>query len=320
MTVDQILAARRAQAEKKRDQRVEALYQRHPEIKEVRTQRLLLNRERIQSLLTSPTPSPAWEAKRKELEEREAQLLQELGLKKDFFEPDYFCKKCKDTGFVHGQSCSCRRQLLVQERYQTSSIGSRLEEENFGTFDLSLFRKDRQAGETYSPYENARMIKEYLEENYVPNFRPQPPTPSPSLYFFGPTGTGKTFFLNSLVKAILDAGFVVYYQTAPDLLRFLADYAVTFPNQRREEDMERFQLTRSADFLVVDDLGSEAGTVRTVAELFSLLNDRILQGRPTAISSNYQLEELSDVYGARISSRIGSFDLYQLKGRDLRRG
>ena len=76
---------------------------------------------------------------------------------------------------------------------------------------------------------------------------------------------------------------------------------------------------KKCDLLIIDDLGAEATNAQMTAFLFELLNDRILMGKKTIISTNYTLEEISRTYSERIHSRlIQHFTIIKFEGNDLR--
>ena len=75
--------------------------------------------------------------------------------------------------------------------------------------------------------------------------------------------------------------------------------------------------------LMLDDLGSEP-LIRniTIEVLFNLINERLIRGRSTVISTNLKLEELRERYTERIVSRISdpaTSLVITLEGKDLRR-
>lgn len=315
--VSDILARRRQEAVQKRDRRVEALYAQYPDMARIHRERLQQGRVLLGKILSMN------EEQRKEAEadlrrrrEEEQAGWKALGIPAEVFLPDYVCSDCHDEGFVNGVSCHCRNRLLAEARYDMSAIGKRVEVENFQTFNLQLFRQDRQSDEPCSPFENMADLRRRMKEEYIPTFSRR----SPNLYFYGPTGTGKTFFLNCIVKELLDRGVQVYYQTAPQLLEFLTTYSFSYAGERTESDRVKHDFAFSCDLLVIDDLGTEFLTDKMRAELFELLNGRIVAALPTIISSNVQLEELGDLYGERIASRIaGEYIPFALFGSDLRR-
>lgn len=315
--VHEILAQRRQAALQRRDRRVEELYRRHPGPAKLREERLQKGRALLgQAMRMSERERErAQEAMHKLLAE-EKEAWNALGVSSDAFEPHFTCSDCEDTGFVDGVSCHCRNALLAAERYDMSAIRERLSVENFKNFNLTLFRRDRQANEPCSPYENMADLKQRMEKEYVPTFSRR----SPNLYFYGPTGTGKTFLVNCIVKGVLDQGAQVYYQTAPQLLDFLTTYSFSYARERTEKEQARHDFAYTCDLLVVDDLGTEYLTDKMNSELFELINSRIVAQRPTILSSNVQLEELGEIYGERIASRIaGEYIAFPLFGSDIRR-
>lgn len=315
--VSDILAKRRQQAVERRDRRVEKLYADHPEMARLHQERLQQGRALLGKML-SMTEQEREDAERdlRRLMQEEKAGWQALNVDEEAFLPDFVCPDCHDEGFVNGVSCHCRNRLLAEQRYDMSAIGKRIEVENFRTFNLHLFRQDRQSGEPCSPFENMADLRRRMQEEYIPTFSRR----SPNLYFYGPTGTGKTFLINCIVKELLDRGTNVLYQTAPQLLEFLTTYSFSYAGERTVSDRAKHDFAFTSDLLVIDDLGTEFLTDKMRAELFELLNARIVSALPTIISSNVQLEELGDLYGERIASRIaGEYVPMPLFGSDLRR-
>ncbi|MDD7543621.1 MAG: ATP-binding protein [Peptoniphilaceae bacterium] len=314
-SASEILAGRRQRAERLRDQRVQRLEKMYPEIARSRKALMEQGRNLMQVALRGSKKEIAdlragIDAARRHLDEE----MRRAGLSPSDFEPEYQCPDCKDTGFVEGKSCHCRNKLLLEQKYELSSVSRLLEQQNFQTFDLSLFRKDRQPGEEVSPYEHMADLKKILFE-YVETFSAK----SPNLYFYGPTGTGKTFLVNCIAKEVLDRGFTVYYQMASEIADFLVSYSFMFEADRRSVT-ERREFIFSCDLLIIDDFGTEFPNDKTRSELFSLINERILRQKPTVISSNISPEEIREHYDERIESRIaGEYELFELYGSDLRR-
>lgn len=71
--------------------------------------------------------------------------------------------------------------------------------------------------------------------------------------------------------------------------------------------------------LIIDDLGTEMPGQFVTAALYSLLNDRLLAGKPMVVSTNLNTEELKRRYSPRIASRLqGSFSQMIFLGEDIR--
>ena len=69
----------------------------------------------------------------------------------------------------------------------------------------------------------------------------------------------------------------------------------------------------------VDDLGTEMGGQFVNAALYAIINDRILSGKPTIISTNLTVEDLNRRYSPQIVSRLrGNYIRVPFLGEDIR--
>lgn len=79
------------------------------------------------------------------------------------------------------------------------------------------------------------------------------------------------------------------------------------------------QRVMDCDLLIMDDLGTEMSTSFIPSALYSLVNGRILSGRPTIISTNLSQEELGRRYSPQIASRLmGEYVPLVFLGQDIR--
>ena len=73
------------------------------------------------------------------------------------------------------------------------------------------------------------------------------------------------------------------------------------------------------DLLIIDDLGTENPNSFTTAQLFYIINERLLRKKSVIISTNLSISEIEDLYTERIFSRIvSSYDILKLFGDDIR--
>ena len=71
--------------------------------------------------------------------------------------------------------------------------------------------------------------------------------------------------------------------------------------------------------LIIDDLGTELTGAFTISALYALVNDRLLTGKPTIISTNLNIHEIHQRYSPQIASRLeGSYQLLPFVGQDIR--
>ena len=86
-----------------------------------------------------------------------------------------------------------------------------------------------------------------------------------------------------------------------------------------EEDRREAEKYTACDLLILDDLGTEMGGQFVTAALYSLINDRMLAGKATIISTNLTVDELSRRYNPQIASRLrGSYTRVAFLGDDIR--
>lgn len=238
------------------------------------------------------------------------ELLTGADFPADYLEPVYECPLCKDTGYIGSEKCSCFKQAAIDLLYRQSNIRQILQTENFGTFRLDYFNPevyDESAG--LSSRENAAGLYKACQK-FVHDF-----PAGENILFYGNTGTGKTFLSNCIAKALLDRSFGVLYLSAIELFNILSEYD---KEDRADSDLSESQIT-GCDLLIIDDLGTELSNAFTNSKLFYCINDRLLKGRSTIISTNYSPRELMDNYSERIFSRIkNSFKIYKLFGDDIR--
>ena len=66
-------------------------------------------------------------------------------------------------------------------------------------------------------------------------------------------------------------------------------------------------------------MGTELSNTFTVSKLFQILNERMLAGKSTIISTNLSLQDFRDLYSERVFSRItSSYTLLKFTGSDIR--
>lgn len=243
-----------------------------------------------------------------DLRAKKYEMLVSHGYNPDYLNLHYNCPKCKDTGFIGIDKCSCFKSKLIKLYYKDSDLEEAVKTNNFKNFNINLYSNHKLNDERYTPRKNIEDILEYITGEYLPNFK----TSNTNLLFYGNSGTGKTFLSWCIAKELLDKGFLVVYKTSDDLLRALKD--IKFNN---DTDLENLLI--NCDLLIIDDLGSEQITDFSSTELFTLINKKILKNKKMLISTNLSLPLISKRYSERISSRIiGEFKLFKFFAEDIR--
>lgn len=251
----------------------------------------------------------------KKLKSEKDKLLKENSLS---IEPTYDCPICKDTGYItengHTTMCSCMKQKLIDIRYNKLN-SFRQDKENFDNFDYNLYSNESNLelyGTKKSPRENIKQIVKVSQE-FINNFKDEN---TKNLLFYGKSGTGKTFLSGCIANEFIKNGYSVVYQTAPLLLDIIFDYKYNSTPKNKE----LYENLYNVDLLIIDDLGTENQTPAKFAELFSLINSRIVNpNTKTIISSNFDLDKLNQKYDDRLISRfIGNYIILRFIGEDIR--
>jgi len=242
---------------------------------------------------------------------RKQEILREHGLPEDFLDMRYVCPDCHDTGFINGKKCHCFVEMQMKYLYQQSNIDKIVQKQNFDYFDLNRY----DGREPIFP--DGRTNRQYMAENrdfllqWVRDFDKN----HGNIMLTGSTGTGKTFLINCVAKALMDSYHSVIYLTSTDLFE-------SFSKAMRsdgEDQQEMQDAILNCDLLVIDDLGTELNNSYTSSKLFYVLNQRMVFHKSVIISTNLTLNMIRDLYSERVSSRIISdYSIIPLYGNDQR--
>lgn len=232
-------------------------------------------------------------------------LLTENGLSEDYLEPAYKCRLCNDSGFRDGGLCRCHLELLKQLASQQLCKSSSLKLVSFDDFSLDYYNDSRENRDLMS--RNFEFCKVYAETFDLNSF---------SVMMTGATGLGKTHLSLSIAKEVLEKGYNVVYGSAQKL--FTNIEREHFGRSKEPDGTTEAMLT-DCDLLILDDVGAEFTTSFTVAAFNNIVSSRILDSKPTIISTNLNLKELQNRYTERITSRIiGEYKILTFSGRDVR--
>lgn len=244
------------------------------------------------------------------LENEKQAILNSAGISPDMLKPKFRCRLCEDTGIYKDKECKCMKKRRIEKMYTLSNIHENMKEQNFEKFNSSLFSKEPILN-GISQYDRILEISDTCREGIAGMER----TPFYAL-FMGGVGLGKTFLCSCLAKFAMEMGYSVVYVTAYDIADVLVK--VRF-NRASGEDYETLDLINSCDLLIVDDLGTEGANGATNTEIFTVINNRMLNKKSLIISTNLSLKDINRIYGERVFSRvIGGFKMCEFIGRDLR--
>lgn len=231
-----------------------------------------------------------------------SELLKNKGFKKEDLKPNYSCHLCKDSGMYNGKDCKCLKIEMSKELIKLSGVDM----STFAKFnnDFTCFEKPNEMKTIYNK------MKQFVLQSEKSSID--------TIIFVGDTGVGKTHLMECMTTYALENGLLTKYTTAfnfnHDMLRYHCS---------KLEDKEQFiEPYLTCDFLFIDDLGSENQIKNVTNEyLYLVLNERMLNHKKTISSTNLSFDQIQDVYGERIFSRLmhkkQSLKL-KIEGRDLR--
>jgi len=166
----------------------------------------------------------------------------------------------------------------------------------------------REWGDYRVTSDNARAVKiaKYLSEN----------RPARGAFFYGATGTGKTYLAALVAMDYVRDGYAVAFYDMPALFESIKR---TFDSE--ESTSELLNRICESELLVLDDMGAERVTDWTSEQLYLIINRRYNANRPLVATANFDLEGLerrlgNDLNAHRIISRLKEMCVQAFFGHD----
>ena len=219
------------------------------------------------------------------------------------------CSHCGGSGYIGSSMCRCLAELCLEEQKKELTLlaGS---DASFDQFRLEYY--DDVLDPNLGVNIRTVMAKTFdICCQYARDFG----AGSGNLLFSGDTGLGKTFLSACIAKEAATKGFSVAYESAVHL--FTNMERAKFENDA--DAREKVRKYTDCDLLIVDDLGTEIVGQFTLTALYTLINDRVLSGKPTIISTNLTTDGIARRYSPQIASRLrGNFRRVAFVGEDIR--
>lgn len=208
--------------------------------------------------------------------------------------------------------CDCYKELLRDTALAELNELSPSSRSTFESFNVNYYPDTSDPVTGVNPRSRMKEILDFCKD-YAADFG----TDSPSLLLYGATGLGKTHLSLAIASEAIRKGYGVIYGSAQNLMSRLEKEHFSSGRDNEYEGSE--QAILECDLLVIDDLGAEFSTQFTVAELYNIINTRIMSRLPVIISTNLTPDGLEQKYTQRITSRIiGNYISLYFCGKDIR--
>ena len=307
------LAAAKADRESENQQHLAEAYEKTPRLREIDRQLRLTMAMAAQAAFTQggDVQSAMEEVKQKNLAlQQERQQLIHLYFEEGFLDDSPVCDRCGGNGYVGAAMCECLAELCRQEQKKELTFLN-VGRETFDQFRLDYYPDQYDAHIGASPRaimeRNFKTCKAYAQQFSMK---------AGNLLFNGGTGLGKTFLSACIARTVADRGYSVVYESAGHLFAKL-ERAKFSGDEEAKAEVKKYTV---CDLLIIDDLGTEIPGQFVTSALYTLLNDRLLTGKPMVISTNLNvMEELPKRYTPQVVSRLqGHFKLIPFVGEDIR--
>lgn len=213
---------------------------------------------------------------------------------KDFPDPDHPGQTIPQKVFI---SCQCRAEAF---RKREEEGKRRKEQERIARLkqnSLMDYSWRKISFEHFQEIEqnrkNLKLCKRYVE-HFDEMFQK-----NQGLWFYGASGTGKTFMAACIANALLDKGQSVIMTSFVRMVNYM--------QSAKEPDYDILERLNWAKLLILDDLGAERSTTTGLEKVYSLIDSRYRAQRPLILTTNLSPNDMlavSDLRYARIYDRI----------------
>ena len=305
-----VLEERNAENDRLRREQTRQVYRQLPQVEKIDRQMQLTMTQAVLASLSGDGQErfqAAREENRRLERQRQELIAQTFG--PDFQEIGPVCDLCGGSGYIGSKMCSCLEELCRQElRIELAALTQN--GESFRGFELGYYSDAVDPRLGFSPRQiMAKTLQTCMK--YAENFGKD----RKNMLFSGSTGLGKTFLSACIASEVASKGYSVRYESAAHLFDKM-EKAKFSSDPLAKEELEQ---VNGCDLLIVADLGTEMPSQFVKSALYLVINDRLLAGKATIISTNLSSDQIAQRYTPQIASRLlGAYQRIAFVGEDIR--
>lgn len=270
------------------DERISRLHKKVPRLAEIADRIAYLSLNMLKSSVRQKSVAGLAQTDRevRALLKERRELLASLGLDEKVYEPEWDCPLCQDLGYIEpGVPCQCVRREKQQDKISASGIAPALREKRFDNFQTAYYTEPEKMAQKVAV---CRQVAAKISDGQ----------PCDNLLFCGDVGRGKTHLSLAVANEVLDNGRSVIYRRMNDLLEEIRR------SKYDSHDEDFLNRVYNCDLLVIDDFGADSATDFAKTQMRILIEERNLNDKAWIISTNLDINLISELYSARLADRL----------------